>query len=891
MKWSVGITLYPDGAYFETEMHLFNRTAFPHRYWFWANSAAPQSEGLEFISTTTKIMSLNGLWDFPIHEGMDVHWERNHLAPQDMFCLNPVQEFVGWYNHDLDRGLVNVADRSEARGTKFYTWGNSDDGEVWVDRLTESDGQYAEMQSGRFQTMAIWEILPPYTVESWKEVWYPLRRIGTPCFANREVAFFLNQAEGGATLNLQVNSPQPKSEVRLSSGDRVWWHDTTDLDPGAPYTAQIPAVNEDAIRLTVLSSSGDLLAEYDLNSAAKPAPAIKSYLKIDPSREPTGAQSCCLNGTDHEKLGNDEQARAAHKEALKIDPGYSPALIALGILDLKEGRLSQAEERFKKALERNPGDDGAHFYLGVCHLMNEEVGSAIEELNLLMRSKVYRSGSAYLLGGLYLGRGNLGKAEEQLQKAAAENADASAMLACVQRRAQKPERARDVIRAVLAEDALNALARAEDYFLADGNGPDRTEKKQALQISLRNEVQSYLELALEYGRFGLYREAIDILTLYGEASSERRDYPLVHYYLGYYTEKLGAGGADEHYRAGSLADPNFVFPYRLETERLLRRVIKQLPEDRYAKYYLGNLLCARNRTEEAILLWEAAAVGETQVSVVHRNLGRAYWKVLEDGDKAVKAYQLALQCDPEDYKLYYELDKIYVSLDLTEKRAELMASIPASLKDNDVVSERIAIYLVDTGDFDGALKLLKGRYFFPWEVYKGVRTLYVDALVARGCTLMKTGKAQKAMESYREACNYPRNIGVGEPLLKTNAEVLYRIGLAYEQEGKGAEAHSHWEQAASEKRPVCSELCYYQAEALKKLGRGHEADQALDALEELAVGNLKLQDADAAQNNYLLGLACKGKGDNDRARSCFQKACKLDPGHRRSRWEAEGFLD
>ena len=320
-------------------------------------------------------------------------------------------------------------------------------------------------------------------------------------------------------------------------------------------------------------------------------------------------------------------------------------------------------------------------------------------------------------------------------------------------------------------------------------------------------------------------------------------------------------------------------------------MIKQLPEDRQAKYYLGNLLCARNRPEEAIQLWEAAAVGETQESVVHRNLGRAYWKVRQDGDRAVKAYQTALQCDPEDYKLYYELDKIYVALGFTEKRAELMASIPASLKDNDVVVERIAIYLVDRGDFDGALKLLKESYFFPWEVYKGVRTLHLDVLVARGCTLMKNGETQKARESYREACKYPRNIGVGEPLLKTNAELLYRIGLAYEQEGKEAEAHSHWEQAASEERPICNELCYYQAEALKKLGRDREADQVLTALEELAVGNLELQDDDAAQNNYLLGLACKGKRNNDRARSCFQKACKLDPSHRRSRWEAEGFLD
>jgi len=53
MRWSVGITLYKDDAFFETEIRLFNRTSLPNRFWFWANSAAPASPGLEVVMSTT----------------------------------------------------------------------------------------------------------------------------------------------------------------------------------------------------------------------------------------------------------------------------------------------------------------------------------------------------------------------------------------------------------------------------------------------------------------------------------------------------------------------------------------------------------------------------------------------------------------------------------------------------------------------------------------------------------------------------------------------------------------------------------------------------------------------------------------------------------------------
>ncbi len=57
---------------------------------------------------------------------------------------------------------------------------------------------------------------------------------------------------------------------------------------------------------------------------------------------------------------------------------------------------------------------------------------------------------------------------------------------------------------------------------------------------MRGEVQSYLELAVDYGDCGLWDEAIEVLErAAGSGIRKMREYPLVHYYLGHYCGRSG----------------------------------------------------------------------------------------------------------------------------------------------------------------------------------------------------------------------------------------------------------------------------------------------------------------------------------------------------------------
>jgi len=903
MKWSVGITLYPQYAYFETKIRLFNRTFLPNRFWFWANSAVPISEGLEFITTATKVMTLTDVMNFPVHDGVDISWDKNHLEAQDLFSLNPRDDFVAWYNHDLQRGMVNHADRYEACGKKFYTWGNSDDGNIWTELLTDKDGPYAEMQSGRLRTMRIWEILHPYTVESWKEIWYPIRKIGSPVYANSEACLACKPKpkEKLIHLGVQTTSSRPGSEISLRIDEKKVWSKKINLDPSNPFSTEITVKKEHLqgkeTLLTLRDGDGEILAEVRKYREKEPEEEIREYYKIEPISDAGKAEEFWYNGISYEKLGEPERAMESYRDALKDDTDFIQAQVFLGVLHVRSGLHEEAIAALNEALKRDKNCHEARFFLGVCHMMREQFDDAIDELLTLFRSKTYGAASSYLLGGVYLGKGEIKRAIRQLEKSLdiyPQNFDVKAHLACAWRKIGNLERANSFIQAILKEDPTNYLALAEAYFTAQEqeDREKRADRKEQLRTVLRDEEQSYLELASAYIFFSLYNEGIHILRLCIEQKGHTTQNPLLHYYLGYYLEKIGRHPeAKKYVRSGGEMEPSFVFPHRIESERILRWVIKTSPEDGKAKYYLGNLLCAKGRGLEAIKLWQEAAKNLKGFSVLHRNLGRASWRILKDPDRAVKEYEKALKLAPEDYRLYYEADKLYAKCGLIEKRKTLIENVPESLKRNDIVAERCASFYTDTYNFDRVLDILRSTKFFPWEFYTEGRRLYEAANMGKGLKLMSMGNFNEAINSFKEVMKYPRNIGVGEPAKKSHAEALYRIGLANERQGNKKEAEKYYKLARGEEHKGWNELRYYEAKAHGRLNESTKGKRIFDDLIAHANKKLDQEEGDKAHNLYLAGLGHKGRGNLLKAKQYFSQALMEDCTHRRSRWEVDGLVE
>jgi tetratricopeptide (TPR) repeat protein len=124
---------------------------------------------------------------------------------------------------------------------------------------------------------------------------------------------------------------------------------------------------------------------------------------------------------------------------------------------------------------------------------------------------------------------------------------------------------------------------------------------------MRDDIQSYLDLAVEYGNGGFYLEALELLEDAAHLSAGDDDgHPMVYYYFAHYAEALGDAEAASRARQLAPTMPSdYCFPHRWEAEPALRQALDREPTDARAPYYLGNLLYD-HQPEAAIAAWEMA---------------------------------------------------------------------------------------------------------------------------------------------------------------------------------------------------------------------------------------------------------------------------------------------
>ena len=75
-----------------------------------------------------------------------------------------------------------------------------------------------------------------------------------------------------------------------------------------------------------------------------------------------------------------DEARRAYQEALRIDPAYMPAYLALGQLYITLEEYPRALATFKQGLEKHPKEGSLWFALGMCQARQKEWAGAVEAL-------------------------------------------------------------------------------------------------------------------------------------------------------------------------------------------------------------------------------------------------------------------------------------------------------------------------------------------------------------------------------------------------------------------------------------------------------------------------------------------------------------------------------
>lgn len=416
---------------------------------------------------------------------------------------------------------------------------------------------------------------------------------------------------------------------------------------------------------------------------------------------------------------------------------------------------------------------------------------------------------------------------------------------------------------------------------------------------MRDYEQSYLELSLDYAGAGLWDDAIHVLEeIYLDGKNTESTFPMIYYFLGYFSSLKGdEDGALDYFRKAAMQSPDYCFPFRLGTIKILEEASRLNPADSKAPYYLGNLLFDL-QAERAMTKWEKSASLDDSFWLTHRNLGMAYYKVNNDVNSAIDHYLKSIKLKPDDQRLLYELDLIYAAAREDPKTRLKMLQDHHEVISNNNVSDALAreiMILVQMERYEKALKVLDENHFKQWEGISKAYNSYVDAHIILGWKLLQKGDHEKALKHMMAAGEFPENMMVAKPYRGgRTGQVHYFTGLVYEAMDKAELANEQFKMCVGERESLgLNENHFYKALAMEKLGDEKRAQEIFEGL--ISLGNERLRSTEAdffakfgeketpddklSNAYYLIGLGQKGKGLNMEAELMFKESVRLNINH------------
>ncbi len=940
MKGMHGVCLHPGAAYLELKVRLYNRTSLEQTFLWWANAATRVHEQYQsFFPTDVHYVAdhaKRAVSRFPECEGTyygvdygdrarsgvpaeerprlyspdgsypanDLSWYSNIPVPTSYMITGTQQEFFGGYDHAARAGMVHVANHHISPGKKQWTWGNHEFGYAWDRNLTEDDGPYIELMAGVYtDNQPDFSFLAPGETKSFSQYWYPIREIGVPRAASLDAALSLRVDRQTAHLAVGATRDFQAGRVLIQKGDEVLAEFNGALQVARAIKLECPlAEGAEPHHLTVsVTANGQEILRYTPATASPDAepPPVATELPLPDAI--ASNEELYLAGLHLRQYRHATRRPEMYwREALRRDPADSKCNHALGLWHLRRGESAIAETHIRRSLARltklnpNPQNGEAHYSLGQALLAQGRNDEAYAAFYKATWNFGVRAPAHHALAELDVMRGEMATALVHLEESLRlnhDNLNARNLAVVVLLRLGRAAEAAQMLAETRKLDSLDIWSR----YLDTGEEP--------------TDNQLRLDLALNYARSGLWGEAISILSN-ADAVEVDGSVPTVLYTLAWlYTQRGDHRDALATWQTAAETSPRYCFPSRLEEIAILETAIAKNPDDARAPYYLGNLLYDRRRHDEAIALWERSAQLDPGFPTVWRNLGFAYFNVQGERQKAREAFDRAMEADPQDARILYERDQLWKRIgESPESRLEELERHPdlLSLRD-DLTAELVTLYNL-AGRLEEALHLLQTRHFQPWEGGEGlVLDQWARTNLLLGHRSLESGDPGKAFSFFQAATTAPANLGEARHLLANESEAYYWSGVAQSSMNSQEEATRWWLKASRRQGDfqgmrvqTVSDKTYWNALALRDLGRRSESIQLLRAIDEYSrelerqepkidyfatsLPAMLLFEEDFAQRNKIAALflraqAFLGLGLSEEAIELLKTVLALDSNH------------
>jgi tetratricopeptide (TPR) repeat protein len=773
-RWSVEIRLPEKSAVFETNALWTNPTPFTQSYYAWSCAAVKTADDLRYIFPGRWFIGHDysvPLESWPVDaKGRDLSVYRNNAFPgsKSYFTVGEFEDFYGGWYEKSDTGFGHWARYGDMPGRKVWIWDLSRSGEIWVDLLTDADGQYTEPQAGRLLNQSDHGDFPPASSDRWRELWFPYRGIGPMVEASPDAVLGATRDGGRLSLGLFPLSPLD-DEIVVTAGGREILREHLALAPEQVWKKDVRLTDED----------GDFVVEVGAKLRYESAPSaghLDRPLQFRNVREDT-AEGLFLQGRALESERRYAEALGKYLACVDREPIHVRALTRMAELYARRGEPLKALEAAGRGLRISMYDPGANYVYGVAARREERFTDAKETLGWAARSPEFRAAARIQLAEIAILEGAFDRAIDEVRKALASDGsgvNAREVLAISQRLAGRKRDAERTLAGILDVDPLNHLARFE-RFLLFRNETDLDRFKSLVRNELPHET--YLEIAARYIRLGLSGDAVAVLG----NSPEQAE---VAYWLAFLLHEDGSPEADVHLDRASRASPRFVFPFREEAIPVFQRAVAARPADWKPKYYLGLIYWSKGRLDEARDLFAMCE----DVDFPPFFLTRASLLERVDPRRAAADYRRALELDPANWRARHALVGFLLR---TGRSREALAAARAASEafprevpiEVDLVKALMAERL-----YGEAAALLDGIESLPYEGASDIHRLYLETHVALGLEAIRKSKWGEAVAEFDKSKLYPERLGTGEPFAPDVRLQDYLAALCLDRLGRKEEA-------------------------------------------------------------------------------------------------------
>ena len=744
--WRLEINLQADAASFTTRSFWYNPSGLEQPYYTWMNVGIKAAGNLQFVYPATHYIGHDGkatAWPIDPKTGKDVSWyeHNNHGSYKSYHGVGRLTDFFGGYWHDDDFGMAHVASYADKPGKKVWIWGLSRQGMIWEDLLTDTNGQYVEVQSGRLFNQAATDSskspfknreFAPYATDSWIEHWLPVKGIGGYVSASPYGA--LNIIQSGKKLTVRVSPVKAlRSTMEVFDGDQLLDKGDVDLSPMRPFTREIHlAATPKALRVRI---GGDKLTftAGDWNALSRPLEPPSDF-------DWTSVYGLYLKGKELIRQHLHPEAAKQLEECLQKDPNFLPALADSAMLANRRGDYKVALNLARKALAIDAYDPGANYQYGLANTALGQTTDAIDGFSIASLNAETRSASLTELAKLYLHEKlydrALACAEDSLDNNR-RNLDAFRLQACIYRLQKEDDLAEKAVSAILALDPLDHLARFERYLR------NRCGKEEVTGL-IRNELphETYLELAVWYRSAGRDDDAAKALELAPPTAE-------VLYWLAYLRRDKNLLAKAE------AATPEFVFPFRTEALPVFNWAHKETSSWRPA-YYLALIHWYQGDIQQAQKL-----LSDCQDKPDFTPFYAVRAQVC--GATAIRDLNKAAALDPKQWRYGVMLAKEHLKQNDHTATLGVTGDYMRRFPDKDILSLLHVRALILSGQHQAAVDLLSSLHVLPCEGSTEAHSLWREANLMLALENMKNGAFDKALIEIDNAREWRESLGAGKP--------------------------------------------------------------------------------------------------------------------------------